>query len=185
LNCERRLVFTLAVSRKSAASNSREGTNATPGDVEAIAADPGQDGIGPAINPCYRLARVHGALGDRHPGTEFFWKIGPCPPRRETGHFGSDMRSKGEHVHEHPIIWSALRSAERRYKAGYLTTDLPDGQPLYCEHDRLPAKAEAPPAAEGKADARDRDTADRDGLVRTGSLVSADGGGSGVEPEPR
>jgi hypothetical protein len=46
LNCNRRL-HKLAVSGKSAASNSGEGANATPGDAEAIAADPGQDDIGP------------------------------------------------------------------------------------------------------------------------------------------
>jgi hypothetical protein len=38
-----------------------------PGDVEAVAADPGQDGIGPTINTGHWVADVHRALADKRP----------------------------------------------------------------------------------------------------------------------
>jgi hypothetical protein len=78
------------------------GTNINPGDIEAVAVDPGQDCIGPTINACHRVASVHCRLADKHPRAKLFGKIGPGSPRSETRHFGSEMRSKGEHVHTLP-----------------------------------------------------------------------------------
>jgi hypothetical protein len=42
--------------------------NTNPCDVEAVATDPGQDGIRPTINTGHWVADVHRALADKRPG---------------------------------------------------------------------------------------------------------------------
>ena len=69
------------------------------GNIETIACDPGQHGIGPTINTGHRVASVHRALADRYPWPKFFGEIDTSPPRREADYAGVVPGSEGEHVH--------------------------------------------------------------------------------------
>ena len=70
-----------------------------PGNIKTVAVDLGQHGIGPTINPGYRVAGVHRALADKRPWPELIREIGTSPPGRETGYAGKGTGSEGKHMH--------------------------------------------------------------------------------------
>ena len=85
--------------RPLSASRTPATVNINSGNVETVAVDPGQHGIGPAINTGHWVASVHRALADKSPWPELFREIGSGPPRREAGDAGVGPGSEDEHVH--------------------------------------------------------------------------------------
>src|SRR5580700_10951046 len=77
--------FTCSIPDVPCHSRGAASMNVGSGNVETIAFDSGQHGIGPAINTGHGLACMHGALADKHPFPELFRKIGAASPRRKTG----------------------------------------------------------------------------------------------------
>jgi hypothetical protein len=91
--------------------------NIRSGNVETIALDPVQDGIGPLINTGHGVAGMQRALANKHPWPEILREIRPGPLRGEAGYSGVRHGSEGEYMHgDLNEQWNAPRSTEGGYR---------------------------------------------------------------------